>query len=124
MPLKPLYPDSGILDPSKQLGGCLNLSDSQVQSYLSHLMPKRSREGALLVRKWLKEALRKESISVPVRSRAGAVPPSELKALAESLAHAAGRGPQELCLWRLIVHCYADIGSGLALIHLEMGCTS
>jgi len=51
----------------------------------------RAQDAAVLVRKWLKQALSNERLSPSVRSRAGAVPASELQALAEDLCRVPGR---------------------------------
>ena len=57
-------------------------------------------DAAVLVRKWLKQALSSEKLQPSVRSRAGAVPAAELQALAEDICKAPG-----VCVWGGYMDC-------------------
>ncbi|KAK9676946.1 hypothetical protein RND81_11G112000 [Saponaria officinalis] len=54
--------------------------------YLEAVLDRRMKDGAVLVRKWLQETLRKEDISVNVKSRPGSVTMSELETMIKALA--------------------------------------
>lgn len=60
-------------------------ADKRAQQQLQQLMARKGKEGPAQVRKWLKDGLRQEGLAPSVRSKAGAVPPSELKTLATDL---------------------------------------
>ncbi|KAL9244445.1 hypothetical protein vseg_018220 [Gypsophila vaccaria] len=53
--------------------------------YLEAVLDRRMKEGAVLVKKWLQETLRKENISVNVKSRPGSVTKSELETMIKAL---------------------------------------
>ncbi|CAN8318107.1 unnamed protein product [Cochlearia groenlandica] len=54
--------------------------------YLEAMIDRRTKDGSVLVKKWLQEALRRENISVNVRSRPGYATKSELQALIRALS--------------------------------------
>lgn len=54
--------------------------------YLEAVLDRRMKDGAVLVKKWLQETLRKENISVNVKVRPGSATKSELEALVKALA--------------------------------------
>ncbi|KAM7267288.1 hypothetical protein ACFE04_009454 [Oxalis oulophora] len=47
--------------------------------YLEAILDRKTKEGSITVKKWLQESLRRENITVDVRSRAGAATKSELQ---------------------------------------------
>ncbi|KAL8161290.1 hypothetical protein V2J09_012779 [Rumex salicifolius] len=53
--------------------------------YLEAILDRRAKDGAILVKKWLQEALRKENIKTPVKPRAGSATRSELESLLKAL---------------------------------------
>lgn len=54
--------------------------------YLEAVLDRRTKDGSILVKKWLQEALRQENITVNVKNRAGIVTISELEAMIKALA--------------------------------------
>ncbi|CAM8944272.1 unnamed protein product [Rhodiola kirilowii] len=54
--------------------------------YLEALLDRRTKDGAILVKKWIQETLRKENITVNVKVRPGVVKISELLPLVKALA--------------------------------------
>ncbi|XP_062007791.1 sec1 family domain-containing protein MIP3 [Rosa rugosa] len=54
--------------------------------YLETLLDRKTKDGTILVKKWLQEALRRENISVNVKSRPGFATKSELQAMTKALA--------------------------------------
>lgn len=54
--------------------------------YLEAIMDRRSKDGAILVKKWLQETLRRENITVNVKSRPGFATKSELQPMIKALA--------------------------------------
>ncbi|XP_050210425.1 sec1 family domain-containing protein MIP3 [Mercurialis annua] len=54
--------------------------------YMEALFDRKTKDGAVLVRKWLQETLRRENITINVKSRPGFVTVSELNAMTEALA--------------------------------------
>lgn len=66
-------------------------ADRQWLGCLQQLWPKRSKDALLLLRKWLKEAIRAEKISPATRSRlSSVVSPAELLGLAQCLTATPG----------------------------------
>jgi hypothetical protein len=53
---------------------------------LEALLDRKTKDGTILVKKWLQEALRRENISVNVKSRPGFATKSELQAMTKALA--------------------------------------
>lgn len=54
--------------------------------YMEAILDRRTKDGAVLVKKWLQEALRRENITVNVKSRPGFVTKSELQLMVKALA--------------------------------------
>lgn len=54
--------------------------------YMEAILDRRTKDGAVLVKKWLQEALRWENITVNVKSRPGFVTKSELQLMVKALA--------------------------------------
>ncbi|KAJ7981586.1 Sec1 family domain-containing protein MIP3 [Quillaja saponaria] len=54
--------------------------------FLEAILDRRTKDGAVLVKKWLQEALRKENITVNVKSRPGLATKPELQAMIKALA--------------------------------------
>ncbi|KAF2294324.1 hypothetical protein GH714_009306 [Hevea brasiliensis] len=54
--------------------------------YMEAIFDRRTKDGALLVRKWLQETLRRENIAINVKTRPGFATKSELKPMIETLA--------------------------------------
>ncbi|KAL2496954.1 Sec1 family domain-containing protein MIP3 [Forsythia ovata] len=55
-------------------------------SYLEAILERRTKDGAILIKKWLQESLRQEKISVDAKIRPGFASKSELQTLAKALA--------------------------------------
>lgn len=55
--------------------------------YLEAIMDRRTKDGGILVKKWLQETLRRENITVNVKSRPGYVTKSELQPMIKALAN-------------------------------------
>ncbi|KAJ4892183.1 Sec1 family domain-containing protein MIP3 [Raphanus sativus] len=54
--------------------------------YLEAMIERRTKDGSVLVKKWLQEALRRENISVNVRARPGHATKPELQAMVKALS--------------------------------------
>ncbi|KDO63394.1 hypothetical protein CISIN_1g0039652mg, partial [Citrus sinensis] len=54
--------------------------------YMEALLDRRMKDGTVLIKKWLQEALRQENLTVNVRSRPGSATKSELQAMIKALA--------------------------------------
>lgn len=54
--------------------------------YLEAILDRRMKDGAVLVKKWLQETLRKENISVNVKARPGSATKSDLELMVKALA--------------------------------------
>ncbi|XP_021823012.1 sec1 family domain-containing protein MIP3 [Prunus avium] len=54
--------------------------------YLEAILDRRTKDGTILVKKWLQEALRREKITVNVKSRPGFATKSELQPMVKALA--------------------------------------
>uniref|UniRef100_A0A0D3BPF3 Sec1 family domain-containing protein MIP3 n=1 Tax=Brassica oleracea var. oleracea TaxID=109376 RepID=A0A0D3BPF3_BRAOL len=54
--------------------------------YLEAMIERRTKDGSVLVKKWLQEALRRENISVNVRARPGYATKPELQAMVKALS--------------------------------------
>ncbi|XP_010553950.1 PREDICTED: sec1 family domain-containing protein MIP3 [Tarenaya hassleriana] len=54
--------------------------------YLEAMLDRKAKDGAVLVKKWLQEAMRRENIAVNVRSRPGYATKSELHTMIKALA--------------------------------------
>ncbi|XP_037494069.1 sec1 family domain-containing protein MIP3 [Jatropha curcas] len=54
--------------------------------FMEAILDRRTKDGTVLVRKWLQETLRRENITVNVKTRPGLATESELKSMIEALA--------------------------------------
>ncbi|CAJ1978791.1 unnamed protein product [Sphenostylis stenocarpa] len=54
--------------------------------FLEAILDRRTKDGALLVKKWLQETMRRENVTVNVKSRAGAFTKPEMQAMIKSLS--------------------------------------
>ncbi|KAM6546637.1 hypothetical protein CsatB_027373 [Cannabis sativa] len=54
--------------------------------YLEAILDRRTKDGSILVKKWLQEAIRRENLTVNVKSRPGFVTKQELQAMIKALA--------------------------------------
>ncbi|OMO83865.1 Sec1-like protein [Corchorus capsularis] len=54
--------------------------------YLEAILDRRTKDGAILVKKWLQETLRRENITINTRTRPGFATKSELQSLVKALA--------------------------------------
>ncbi|MCI88886.1 Sec1 family domain-containing protein 2, partial [Trifolium medium] len=54
--------------------------------FLEAILDRRTKEGALLVKKWLQETLRRENVTVNVKSRPSVVTTPELQAMIKALS--------------------------------------
>ncbi|KAI3457125.1 hypothetical protein Pfo_013788 [Paulownia fortunei] len=54
--------------------------------YLEAILDRRTKDGAMLIKKWLQESLRRENISLDVKIRPGFASKSELQSLVKALA--------------------------------------
>lgn len=54
--------------------------------YMEALLDRRTKDGAVLIKKWLQETLRQENLTVNVRSRPGSATKSELQPMIKALA--------------------------------------
>jgi hypothetical protein len=80
-------------------------ADRRWLGWLQQLWPKRGKDALLLLRKWLKEALRAERISPAQRSRLSSVVSAvELAGLAQCLMASPGEGTMHwLVCWLFVV---------------------
>lgn len=80
--------ESFKISPSFLPGSLFHPSDPQTTSQLGFLLTRPGKDAAMFVRKWLREAARKEGVPAATlpRSRPGAVGAAELRALASALA--------------------------------------
>lgn len=77
--------------PSRSAGKILNGSFVSAESfrgtpYLEAILDRKTKDGSVLIRKWLQEALRRENIKVNVKIRPGFATKSELHPLIKALA--------------------------------------
>uniref|UniRef100_A0A7N0TYM8 Sec1 family domain-containing protein MIP3 n=1 Tax=Kalanchoe fedtschenkoi TaxID=63787 RepID=A0A7N0TYM8_KALFE len=67
-------------------GSFISTENFRGTPYLEALLDRRTKDGAILVKKWLQETLRQETISVNVKVRPGVAKRSELLPLVKALA--------------------------------------
>lgn len=67
-------------------GSLISTESFRGTPYLEALLDRKTKDGTILVKKWLQEALRRENISVNVKSRPGLATKSELQAMTKALA--------------------------------------
>ncbi|KAL4855871.1 Sec1 family domain-containing protein MIP3 [Chlorella vulgaris] len=75
-------------DPQSMVPGCLrHPGDAQAERWLEFLLSRRGRDGPLFVRKWLREAVRKENVPQAQlqRFKPGSISAAELHSLADCL---------------------------------------
>lgn len=74
-------------DKGDLLHGCfVSTENFRGAPYLEAILDRRTKDGAMLIKKWLQESLRRENISLDVRIRSGFATKSELQPLAKALA--------------------------------------
>lgn len=76
-----------FFDSSKKLlnGSFVSAEHFRGTPYLEAVLDRKTKDGAVLVKKWLQEALRKENIATPIKPRPGSATKSELESLLKSL---------------------------------------
>ncbi|KZV28276.1 hypothetical protein F511_28254 [Dorcoceras hygrometricum] len=67
-------------------GSFISTENFRGAPYLEAILDRRTKDGAMLIKKWLQESLRRENISLDMRIRSGFATKSELQALAKALA--------------------------------------
>ncbi|XP_039067091.1 sec1 family domain-containing protein MIP3 isoform X2 [Hibiscus syriacus] len=73
--------------PAELLQGSLVSTESfRGTPYLEAILDRRTKDGAILVKKWLQETLRRENMSTYVKTRPGLASKSELKTMIKALA--------------------------------------
>ncbi|KAI4333839.1 hypothetical protein L6164_018598 [Bauhinia variegata] len=78
---KPLDSDIDILT-----GSLVSSENFRGTPFLEAILDRRTKDGALLVKKWLQETLRRENVNVNVKSRPGLVTREELQAMIKALS--------------------------------------
>lgn len=78
---KPLHSDVDILT-----GSLVSSESFRGMPFLEALLDRKTKDGTLLVKKWLQETLRRDSVTVNVKSRPGLVTKPELQAMIKELA--------------------------------------
>ncbi|PON39258.1 Sec1-like protein [Parasponia andersonii] len=78
---EPLHSEVGLLN-----GSFVSTDNFRGTPYLEAILDRRTRDGSILVKKWLQEAIRRENITVNVKSRPGVATKSELQAMIKALA--------------------------------------
>ncbi|XP_027345976.1 sec1 family domain-containing protein MIP3 isoform X2 [Abrus precatorius] len=89
---------AGLINLSQKIHGKPNHSDVEIPTgsfvssenfrgmpFLEAILDRRTKDGALLVKKWLQESLRKENVTVNMKSRPGVVTKPELHAMIKAL---------------------------------------
>lgn len=67
-------------------GSFVSIENFRGAPYLEAILDRRTKDGAMLIKKWLQESLRRENISLDVRIRSSFATKSELQPLAKALA--------------------------------------
>lgn len=67
-------------------GSFVAAENFQGANYLEAILERNTKEGTLLIRKWLQEALRREKVTVNMRTSTGSRTPSELRSMIKMLA--------------------------------------
>ncbi|KAK9143479.1 hypothetical protein Syun_012879 [Stephania yunnanensis] len=75
-----------ISDEGLLFGSFVSTDNYQGTKYMEALLDRRMKEGALLIKKWLEEVLRREKISTNVGMRAGSVRAAELRTMVSALS--------------------------------------
>ncbi|XP_020215581.1 sec1 family domain-containing protein MIP3 [Cajanus cajan] len=73
-------------DLEKLTGSFVSSENFRGMPLLEAILDRRTKDGALLVKKWLQETLRKENLTVNVKSRPGLVTRQELQAMIKALS--------------------------------------
>ncbi|KAK9845380.1 hypothetical protein WJX81_005043 [Elliptochloris bilobata] len=94
--------DGGAAQGACLAGSLFSPGDAQAGAWREHLMARSGRDPALFLRKWGREALRKENIKPGLRFKAGAAAPAELAALAASLAAEPGAAVRQRPVLQLL----------------------
>lgn len=67
-------------------GSFVSIETFRGTPYMEAIFDRRTKDGSLLVRKWLQETLRRENITINVKTRPGFATKSEMKPMIEALA--------------------------------------
>ncbi|XP_052175657.1 sec1 family domain-containing protein MIP3-like isoform X2 [Diospyros lotus] len=82
-----LHGEKSFTYESKLLNGSFVSAESfRGTPFLEAMLDRRTKDGAILIRKWLQETLRRENVNVNVKIRPGSVTKSELQSLIKALA--------------------------------------
>lgn len=80
-PEKPLHSEMELLS-----GSLVSTENFRGTPYLEALLDRKAKDGTILLKKWLQEAIRRENINVKVKTRPGYATKSELQSLIKALA--------------------------------------
>lgn len=79
--------DENSVSSTQLLSGSFISSDSfRGTPFIEAILDRRTKDGAILIKKWLQETLRRENVTVNVRTRPGSVTKSELQTMVKALA--------------------------------------
>ncbi|CAL5403823.1 unnamed protein product [Camellia sinensis] len=78
---KSMHSESELL-----IGSFVSAESFRGTPYLEAILDRKKKDGAILIRKWLQESLRRENVNVNVKIRPGFATKSELQPLIEALA--------------------------------------
>lgn len=78
---EPLHSEVELLN-----GSFVSTDNFRGTPYLEAILDRRTKDGSILVKKWLQEAIRRENLTVNVKSRPGFATKSELQAMIKALA--------------------------------------
>ncbi|KAF3444005.1 hypothetical protein FNV43_RR13695 [Rhamnella rubrinervis] len=78
---KPIHSEMELLS-----GSFVSTENFRGTPYLEAILDRKAKDGTILLKKWLQEAIRRESINVNVKTRPGFATKSELQSLIKALA--------------------------------------
>ncbi|KAH7533212.1 hypothetical protein FEM48_Zijuj04G0106100 [Ziziphus jujuba var. spinosa] len=78
---KPLHSETELLS-----GSFVSTENFRGTPYLEAILDRKTKDGTILLKKWLQEALRRENITVNVKTRPGFATKSDLQSLIKALA--------------------------------------
>ncbi|CAI9089195.1 OLC1v1023715C2 [Oldenlandia corymbosa var. corymbosa] len=82
-----LYGETGQYSKSERIIGSLVSTDNfHGTKYLEAILERRTKDGSVLIKKWLQECLRKEKIPLNMKLRPGSVSKSELLSMVKALS--------------------------------------
>ncbi|TKY66758.1 Sec1 family domain-containing protein MIP3 [Spatholobus suberectus] len=81
-----IYDKPSRSDVEMLTGSFVSSENFRGMPFLEAILDRRTKDGALLVKKWLQETLRRENVTVNVRSRPGLVTKAELQAMIKALS--------------------------------------